>query len=48
MCRKNQLLGLVSLAFGLGLLIGLWVDGGFFAHCFGFGFIIVGCCFWRR
>lgn len=43
MCRRNQLLGCILLALGLGLLIGLWIDGGFLAHCCGFGFIIFGC-----
>jgi hypothetical protein len=33
----------VSLAFGLGILVGLWLEGGFIAHCLGFGLIILGC-----
>ncbi len=48
MCRYNQLWGIILLTFGLGLLIGLWIEGGFFAHCFGFGFLIVGCGMARR
>lgn len=43
MCRQNQLFGCVLLAFGIGLLIGLWIEGGFLAHCFGFGLIVLGC-----
>ena len=43
MCRYNQLWGSVLLAFGLGVLVGLWVDGGFFAHCFGGAIILIGC-----
>lgn len=43
MCRQNQLWGCVLLAFGIGVLIGLWIESGFLAHCFGFGLIILGC-----
>jgi len=43
MCRQNVLWGCIQAAFGLGLLIGLWIEAGFLAHCFGFGFIIFGC-----
>ena len=43
MCRHNQLWGCVLLAFGLGVLIGLWIESGFLAHCFGFSLIILGC-----
>lgn len=43
MCRQNQLLGCVVLAFGLGILVGLWLEGGFIAHCLGFGLIVLGC-----
>lgn len=42
MCRHNQLCGCALLAFGVGLLIGLWLEGGFLAHCLGFGLVIVG------
>lgn len=48
MCRQNQLWGCVLAAFGLGLLIGSWVDGGFLFHCFGFGLIFLGCGMLRR
>ena len=43
MCRRNQLWGCMLLSLGLGVLIGLWIDGGFFAHCCGFGCIVLGC-----
>lgn len=43
MCRQNHLWGCVLMAFGLGVLIGTWLDGGFFCNCFGFVTIIVGC-----
>lgn len=42
MCRHNQFWGFMLLAFGLGMLIGLWIEGGFFCHCLGFGFVFVG------
>lgn len=48
MCRQNQLWGCMLLAFGLGMLVGLWIEGGFIAHCFGFGFIILGCSVGRK
>ena len=48
MCRQNQLWGCMLLAFGLGMLVGLWIEGGFIAHCFGFGFIILGLSVGRK
>lgn len=48
MCRQNQLWGCVLLAFGLGVLIGVWIEGGFFAHCFGFALILLGCGILRK
>ncbi len=48
MCRQNQLWGLLQIAFGIGLLIGLWIEAGFLSHCFGFGMIILGCVVVKR
>lgn len=48
MLRRNQLLGIAALAFGVGLLLGIWIEGGFLAHCFGFGVVIVGCCLLKK
>jgi len=42
MCRRNHLWGCALIAFGLGLLIGTWLDGGFLTNCFGFALIVVG------
>lgn len=42
MCRKNQLLGGILIAFAAGLLLGLWLDGGFFSVCMGVGIGIFG------
>jgi hypothetical protein len=44
MCRRNVLLGWIAAAFGLGLLCGLWIEGGFFVHCIGFALLIYGFC----
>lgn len=33
MCRRNQLIGLALLAFGLGLLIGCWLETGLSRIC---------------
>ena len=48
MCRQNLLWGLALLTFGVGVLVGLWLKEGFFAHCFGFGLMITGWCILRR
>lgn len=44
MCRFNQLWGFALIAFGLGVLIGLWLEGGFFCGCFGVFMMILGLC----
>ena len=44
MCRHNQLWGCTLMAFGLGVLIGLWLESGFFCVCFGLGLIFTGFC----
>ena len=48
MCRHNQLWGSILLAFGIGVLVGMWIEGGFFTYCFGFGLIACGFCVWRK
>ncbi len=42
MCRHNQLWGCALLALGAGILIGLWLESGFLAHCLGFGLLLIG------
>jgi len=42
MCRKNLLLGLGLLAFGLGLLVGCWIENEFVRNCIGVGLIACG------
>ena len=48
MCRHHQLWGCILLAFGFGILVGMWLEGGFFAHCFGFGLIAIGFSMGRK
>lgn len=48
MCRQNQLWGWLLCAFGVGVLVGLWLEGGFWAHCFGFGMIVLGVAILRK
>ena len=48
MCRRDQLWGCILIAFGLGLLIGIWIEGGFLSKCFAIGIGILGLCVIRR
>ena len=48
MCRQNQLWGWMLLSFGAGVLLGLWLEGGFLSHCFAFGTIVLGIGFLRK
>lgn len=48
MCRYQQLWGAVMVAFGIGLLVGMWLQGGFLSHCLGFGVIVIGFGVFRR
>lgn len=42
MCRRNQLLGWILLAFGLGLLIGLCMESCLLSALAGFGLTLFG------
>ena len=42
MCRKNQLLGVGIIAFGLGLLTATFFESGLFCGCIGVGMLICG------
>ncbi len=42
MCRKNQLLGVALIAFGLGLLVGCWWESEFARNCCGIGLLAGG------
>lgn len=42
MCRKNHLWGLAVLTFGLGLLIGCWLESELAQICFGLALMACG------
>ena len=42
MCRQNHLYGGCVLAFGLGVLIGTWLESGRVGQVLGFGLIALG------
>lgn len=42
MCRRYLVVGWIMLAFGAGLLIGKWAEGGFLFHCLGIGLLLCG------
>lgn len=42
MCRKSQIQAVAALAFGLGLLIGCWIETLFWRVCFGICFLGIG------
>lgn len=48
MCRQNQLLGWILIAFGAGLLIGCWLSSGFLCFCIGIGAIALGVAIMHR
>ena len=35
MCRRNQLWGCILIAFGIGVLVGTWLESGVFCFLFG-------------
>lgn len=42
MCRRNQLLGVGLLAFGLGLLTVVWIQAEFLRWVVGIGLVVAG------
>lgn len=48
MCRQNQMWGATVLAFGLGVLVGTWLESGFFCHVVGFSLILLGLAVVRK
>lgn len=42
MCRKNQIWGIAVLAFGLGVMVGCWVEPAFVRNLIGIGLIAGG------
>ena len=43
MYRQNHFYGCGILAFGAGMLIGLWIGSSFWSYIFGFGLAALGC-----
>lgn len=48
MCRRNQLWGFILLAFGVGVLVGTWMESGLFCHLFGLLAIFSGIAVCQR
>ena len=48
MCRRNQLWGCVLLAFGIGVLVGSWMESGLFCHLFGLFALFLGIAVCRK
>lgn len=48
MCRHNHLWGSVLVAFGAGILIGSWLEGGFLCSCFAIGLMLCGIAVARK
>ena len=48
MCRKNQLLGGMLMAFGLGLLMGKCLEAGFMSSFFGLAIVVGGVAVMRQ
>ena len=42
MCRRNQLCGSALVAFGLGLLVGMCLESGFFCFTVGIAIMVMG------
>ena len=47
-CRKNQLLGGMLMAFGLGLLMGKCLEAGFMSTFFGLAIVVGGVAVMRQ
>ena len=48
MCRRNQMWGLILIAFGLGLLIGQCLEKGFWCTAGSIVIVFVGCSVLRQ
>ena len=48
MCRRNQLFGCAIVTFGLGVLVGTWLESGLFCHLFGLLAVFCGISVCRR
>ena len=48
MCRYHQLWGGIAAAFGAGILLGAWLEGGFLCTVFGIGLILAGAYLFKK
>jgi len=48
MCRRDQVLCVALLAFGLGLLVAGWIESGFWRWALGIGLVIGGILTWQK
>ena len=48
MYRRNQLLGSILRAFGIGVLVGTWMESGLMCHLFGLLAIFCSIAVWGR
>ena len=48
MCRYHQLWGGIAAAFGAGILLGTWLEGGFLCTVFGIGLILAGAYLFKK
>lgn len=42
MCRQHELWGWILIAFGIGVLFGIFLESGFLRYCIGIGAIALG------
>lgn len=42
MCRQNELWAWAAIAFGLGVLLSVWIESGFIRCCIGFAAVALG------
>lgn len=48
MCRYHQLWGGILIAFGVGVLTGIWLENHFFCYCFAAGMMLLGLGVMRK
>lgn len=48
MCRYHQLWGGILVAFGVGVLTGIWLDSNLLAYFFSIGLVLIGLCVMKK
>ncbi len=48
MCRKNQVIGIAAIAFGIGILVGGQIGSGLWCSCVAVGVIAAGLTFLQK